>query len=243
MSGNSIPYHLAIIMDGNNRWAKARKKFGIAGHQEGVERVREILEAAIASDVKVLTLYAFSSENWQRPAAEVKGLMSLLQRYLEKEAKLLAERNVRLQLIGSRERFSKKLNAVMDEAERLTSGGEYQLNIAVDYGGRWDIVEAAKKLAADVKANKLAVEDITEELFTSACQLSDIAPPDLLIRTGGQQRISNYLLWQCAYTEFYFTPELWPDFNGESLKQALSDYTGRQRRFGKTSEQIAAQGS
>jgi undecaprenyl diphosphate synthase len=131
----------------------------------------------------------------------------------------------------------------MDEAEGLTAGGEYQLNIAVDYGGRWDIVEAAKKLAADVKANKLAVEDITEELFTSACQLSDIAPPDLLIRTGGQQRISNYLLWQCAYTEFYFTPELWPDFNAESLKRALIDYAGRQRRFGKTSEQIAAQGS
>ena len=243
MSGNSIPQHVAIIMDGNNRWAKARKKFGIAGHQEGVERVREILEAAIASGVKVLTLYAFSSENWQRPAAEVKGLMALLQRYLEKEAKLLAKKNVRLHLIGSRERFSKKLNAVMDEAERVTENGEYQLNIAVDYGGRWDIVEAAKKLAQDVKAGTLEVDEINEALFAEACQLSDVPEPDLLIRTGGEQRISNYLIWQCAYTEFYFTPELWPDFTGKSLEKALVDYAGRQRRFGMTSEQIAAQGS
>ena len=243
MSENSIPQHIAIIMDGNNRWAKTRKKFGIAGHQEGVERVREILEACIASGVKALTLYAFSSENWQRPAAEVKGLMALLQRYLEKEAKLLAKKNVRLRLIGSRERFSKRLVAVMEEAERLTADGECQLNIAVDYGGRWDIVNAAKELARQVQDGSLEIDEIDEALFGQGCQLGDLPPPDLLIRTGGEQRISNYLLWQCAYTEFYFTPELWPDFDGESLGRALEDYAGRQRRYGKTSEQILAEGS
>jgi len=235
------PRHIAIIMDGNNRWAKKHGKFGIAGHQAGAKRVREVVEAVQERGIEALTIFAFSSENWRRPEQEVKGLMGLFQIYLEKEAKLLAAKGIKLRVIGARDRFSAKLLAAIDRAEDIASTGEMQLNIAVDYGGRWDIVNAAKKLTKKVQANELTIDEITEDVFNESCELGNQPAPDLLIRTGGEKRISNYLLWQCAYSEFYFSEELWPDFNAQSIDDAISEYATRQRRFGKTSEQVLAE--
>jgi undecaprenyl diphosphate synthase len=228
-------------MDGNNRWVKANGKSGISGHRVGVERVRDVLQGCIDAGVEIVTVYAFSSENWQRPAAEVTGLMGLFKLYLEREAKDLAKKNVALRVIGARDKFSASLCKAIDSAEAIASEGKYQLNIAADYGGRWDITNAARSIAQEVKAGRIDVEDIDESVFNSFCQASDCPPPDLLIRTGGDQRISNFLLWQCAYSELYFTDTYWPDFGQEELTKAIEAFQMRQRRFGKTAEQVSSE--
>jgi undecaprenyl diphosphate synthase len=230
--------HLAIIMDGNNRWAKQRGLSGIAGHQAGVERVREALESCRRHDVEVMTLFAFSSENWARPAAEVRGLMSLFASYLKKEVKELCRRKVSLRVIGKRDRFSDRLRKLIDDAEARTAGGERTLVLAVDYGGRWDIANAARILAGKVQSGALRPEDVDESAMAGALCLDDLPPPDLCIRTAGEQRLSNFLLWQMAYTEFYFPACYWPDFDAAEFDAAVTDYRNRQRRFGQTGEQL-----
>jgi len=232
------PRHVAIIMDGNNRWAKANGKSGIAGHREGVERIRDIVEYCVEAGVEVVTVYAFSSENWSRPVAEVSGLMGLFKRYLEREAHDLASKGVVLRVIGSRDKFGGSLNKAIVRAEEIASSGRCRLNIAADYGGRWDIANAAKQIAVEVQAGRVSIDEIDESLFSQYCQVGDCPEPDLLIRTGGDLRISNFLLWQCAYTEFFFTDVLWPDFGREELFKAIEEYQTRQRRFGKTAEQV-----
>ncbi|HLS97853.1 MAG: polyprenyl diphosphate synthase [Porticoccaceae bacterium] len=231
--------HVAIIMDGNNRWARQRGLSGIAGHQEGVERVREILDACARHDIGVLTLFAFSSENWSRPVTEVRGLMSLFASYLKSEVPELCERNIRLRVIGQRARFSERLQKLIADAEARTRGGSRTLVLAVDYGGRWEIAAAARKLASRVQAGSLRPDDITETLFASHLATADLPEPDLCIRTAGEQRISNFLLWQLAYSELYFAPMYWPDFDGAAFDRAVEEYHQRQRRFGQSSEMPA----
>lgn len=239
--------HVAIIMDGNNRWAKQQGKKGIAGHKAGVERIRDVLAASRKCGVEALTLFAFSSENWKRPPKEVEALMGLFYNYLKKEAKKLADDGVRLKVIGSRERFSAKLYDAILEAESMThkAGNHFEstLVIAADYGGKWDIAHAAKQLALQVQSGDLNPSDITEHSLDPFMSTAGLPSLDLLIRTGGEHRISNYLLWQAAYAELYFSPLLWPDFDGDAMSVAADNFFARQRRFGKTSEQIeAAQG-
>ena len=212
--------HVAIIMDGNNRWARQRGLSGIAGHQEGVERVREILDACARHDIGVLTLFAFSSENWSRPVTEVRGLMSLFASYLKSEVPQLCERNIRLRVIGQRARFSERLQKLIADA---------------DYGGRWEIAAAARKLASRVQSGSLRPDDINETLFAAQLANADLPEPDLCIRTAGEQRLSNFLLWQLAYSELYFAPMYWPDFDGAAFDRAVEEYGQRQRRFGQSS--------
>lgn len=231
--------HVAIIMDGNNRWARQQGLDGIAGHERGVERVRDLLDACQRHDIQVLTLFAFSSENWQRPAMEVRALMSLLASYLKSESKQLHDQGVRLRVIGARERLSPRLQKLIAEVEAATSAGSRQLVLAIDYGGRWDITQAARALARQVQTGRLRPEDITEERFQRQLSSADLPMPDLCIRTAGEQRISNFLLWQLAYAELYFADCYWPDFDGRAFDMAIKEYYSRQRRFGKTSEQLA----
>lgn len=237
-----VPEHVAIIMDGNNRWAKQRKLSEVAaGHKAGVETIRAILEACETHGVKILTLFAFSSENWLRPRAEVEALMALFSNYLTRETPELHRRNIRMRFIGRRDRFSSKIQQRMARSEAVTrdnAGGV--LVIAADYGGKWDIAEAARSIARDFAAGELTLDDIDEHLMDVRVSLADLPSPDLLIRTGGDHRISNFLLWQCAYTEFYFTEKYWPDFSEADFLAALKDFAGRERRFGKTSEQVQA---
>lgn len=228
-----VPQHLAIIMDGNNRWARRRGLPGSAGHRAGMEAIRRVLEACNEQGIKALTLFAFSSENWGRPKTEVRYLLSLFIRYLRNETHALHEDGVRIRFIGQRFRFSKRLQALMEEAEQLTAGNtETTLVIAADYGGRWDIASAARRLAEKTAAGELAAGDITPELLDEEMSLRDLPPPDLCIRTGGDHRVSNFMLWQFAYTELYFTETLWPDFGSRDLSLALEDFSGRERRFG-----------
>ncbi|UTW46199.1 di-trans,poly-cis-decaprenylcistransferase [bacterium SCSIO 12696] len=233
--------HVAIIMDGNNRWAKQRGLGGLAGHQAGVERVRDALEACKKHDVDVLTLFAFSSENWRRPAAEVQGLMSLFASYLKKEVKTLKQKGVALRVIGNRERFSGRLSKLIEDAEQQTLGGKQTLVLAVDYGGHWDIANAARKLAEQVERGELASSQVDETLLGEQISLADLPPVDLCIRTAFEQRISNFLLWQMAYAEFHFSKLMWPDFDEAAFTAAVQDYRHRQRRFGMTAEQIEAE--
>ena len=244
MTGSCLR-HIAIIMDGNNRWAKQRNLAGISGHKEGVERIRDVMSACQSLGVEVLTLFAFSSENWKRPAREVEALMSLFQLYLKKEARALKKKGVRLKIVGNRSNFSASLNRAIDSAESLTAdaAAKTTLVIAADYGGHWDIADTAARLASKVAAGEMAAADINEESFGRATCLGDLPPLDLLIRTGGEHRISNFILWQAAYAELYFTPVLWPDFNADALTGAASDFYSRQRRFGKTSEQCESPSS
>lgn len=236
---SNAPRHIAIIMDGNNRWARKRLLPGAAGHKAGVEAIRQVLTTAEKYQVEAITLFAFSSENWQRPPKEVDALMSLFLTYLEKEVRELHQNGVKVKIIGDKAKFSDKLLARMEEAERLTSANtKTTLSIAADYGGQWDITQAAKKLAMQVKDGEISVDDITPEAIDQSVTLSDLPKPDLCIRTGGDQRISNFLLWQMAYTELYFTDVLWPDFGEQELVNAMIEYSGRQRRFGKNSDQI-----
>jgi len=232
------PRHVAVIMDGNNRWAKREGRSGIAGHKAGVERIREVLSASREEGVEVLTVFAFSSENWRRPPKEVEALMGLFYNYLNKEAKKLADQGVRLKIIGSRKRFSSRLVKAIEKAESIASSGDSALVIAADYGGCWDITEAARQIAVDSSRGILDVDTFTEDDLSSRISTSELPPLDLLIRTGGEYRISNFLLWQAAYAELYFTPLLWPEFDGVALKHAVHEFKLRQRRFGRTSEQL-----
>lgn len=235
--------HVGIIMDGNNRWAKQRGLPGVAGHKSGVERIREVMEECQRLGVETLTVFAFSSENWRRPPKEVEALMGLFLTYLKREAKKLDEGGVALKIIGDRSRFSDKINKAMLEAENIASTGATTLVIAADYGGRWDIASAARVLAEKVAAGEMSAADIDETALNQEICLADQPPLDLLIRTGGELRISNFLLWQAAYAELYFTDALWPDFGPDEMKLAAESFYGRQRRFGKTSEQVESEGN
>ncbi len=235
---NSSLRHVAIIMDGNNRWAKQRGMAGVSGHKVGVERIRDVMSACQELDIQVLTVFAFSSENWKRPPKEVEALMSLFLLYLKQEAKELRKKRVRLRVIGNRSRFSPAIQQAITDAEALTSDGDTTLVIAADYGGRWDIAQAARQLAEEVAQGRLQPDDIDEDrLHTQTC-LADLPPLDLLIRTGGELRISNFLLWQAAYAELYFSDKLWPDFDGAELHKAAASFHERQRRFGLTGDQL-----
>lgn len=238
VAAGTSPQHIAIIMDGNNRWARRQGLPGAVGHKAGVERLRQVLDASKAAGVQVVTVFAFSTENWQRPALEVKALMSLFSGYLKSEARKLHAEGVTLRVIGDKSRFSAALQRQIDEAERIATGGKMTLAIAADYGGRWDLVQAAKRLAEACQRGALNPADITEEAMSAALCLGDLPPVDLLIRTGGEMRISNFLLWQCAYAELYFTDTLWPDFDSQCLLQAVADFGKRQRRFGLSGEQV-----
>lgn len=231
--------HIAIIMDGNNRWAKKRGILHMGGHQAGVERIRDMLTVCRDNDVQALTLFAFSSENWKRPRREVEALMKLFLSYLDKESPRLAEESIRLRVIGGRERFSDKLLTAIDRAEAITAEGATDLVIAADYGGQWDITQACHALAAQVASGKLAAEAISEQLISENLSTAGLPPLDLLIRTGGEFRISNFLLWQAAYAELFFSPQLWPDFTEADLLAAIEEFYRRQRRFGLTAEQLS----
>ncbi|MEW5249729.1 polyprenyl diphosphate synthase [Microbulbifer discodermiae] len=227
------PRHIAIIMDGNGRWAARRGLPPSAGHKAGVERIRDLVSACRERAVEALTLFAFSSENWRRPPQEVELLMGLFHSYLRKEALRMSEEGVRLRVIGRRDRFSGRLQKAIAEAERITRDGERgNLVIAADYGGQWDMTQAARALAAEVASGQRTPDSITEQAVVSHLQLADLPPVDLLIRSSGEQRISNFILWQAAYSEFYFTPTLWPDFGERELDAAIESFRARERRFG-----------
>jgi len=231
---SDVPAHLAIIMDGNHRWAKARHLPGAAGHRAGAQNVRPVAEACADLGVKYLTLFAFSTENWERPRREVNLLMDLMTRLLEDDIEELAEREVRFRVIGDRSRFSAKIQMLMTRAEQMTLDNDrLTLSIAANYGGRWDITNAARELAKAVKRGELDPDDITDTRFGEHLSLADIPPPDLCIRTGGDNRISNFLLWDFAYTELFFTEDFWPDFDQDTLDAAVRIFANRQRRFGR----------
>ncbi|MFK7732801.1 MAG: polyprenyl diphosphate synthase [Pseudomonadales bacterium] len=239
-----VPRHVAIIMDGNNRWAKKRKLPGASGHKAGVEQIRTILKCCEEQGVEVLTLFAFSSENWQRPSKEVDALMRLFKSYLQNEVEEINEKGVRLRVIGSRQRFSPELLKLIDHAEQKTATNtERTLVIAADYGGQWDIAQAAQSVARAVHAGELAVDAIDEHELAKHISLNDLPTPDLCIRTGGDHRISNFLLWQFAYSELYFCEQYWPDFGRDDFNAALDDFSSRQRRFGKSGDQVSAESS
>ena len=229
----SVPRHLAIIMDGNNRWARREGYPGVAGHRAGAEVVREIVSACETRGIRYLTLFAFSSENWGRPKAEVRALLALLSRYLRNEVEKLARDGVRLRVIGRRDRFSPRLQKLIAKAEAATEAGDRAtLTLALDYGGRWDVAEVTRSIAQDVASGKLNPADIDEETVSRRLATAELPDPDLCIRTAGEARISNFLLWQFAYAEFWFTEVLWPDFDETVLDLALADYAVRERRFG-----------
>ncbi|SEG60665.1 polyprenyl diphosphate synthase [Marinobacterium lutimaris] len=240
--GKAPPRHIAIIMDGNNRWAKLHRKGVLAGHRAGVNSVKRVIEGCIENGVEALTLFAFSSENWRRPALEVRGLMELFRIALIREVPKLVKNNIRLRIIGDRSRFSKDLQKRIAQAEEDTAGCTgFQLNVAANYGGQWDICNAAKQLAEACVRGELSPDQIDAELLDRHTCLADLPKPDLCIRTGGEQRVSNFLIWQFAYTEFYFSPLYWPDFGKEQIREAILDFCTRERRFGKTSEQLKAE--
>jgi undecaprenyl diphosphate synthase len=235
-----IPKHIAVIMDGNGRWAKSKGKLRIFGHQNGVKAVRETIEAAAELGIKYLTLYAFSTENWNRPQREINALMELLVNTIARETKTLIENNIRLTTIGDMaalpENCQKSLNASI---QKTAANKGMTLVLALSYSARWEIVNAARKIALETAAGKLSEKDINETLFSQYLTTQSIPDPELLIRTSGEHRISNFLLWQISYAELYFTPVLWPDFNREHFYEAILEYQGRERRFGKTSEQLS----
>lgn len=234
-----IPQHVAIIMDGNGRWAQQRGKARVVGHKKGVESVRSAVSTARKSGVKALTLFAFSSENWKRPEQEVSVLMDLFMFVLTREVKRLHKNGIRFQVIGDVSRFSAKLQKKIQESVTLTQDNtDMVLSIAANYGGRWDIAEAAKKLSVKLLNDEISLDDINEDTLNEETSLADLPNLDLLIRTGGDHRISNFLLWQSAYAELYFTDTLWPDFDEEACKLAFSSFGNRERRFGKTGEQV-----
>jgi undecaprenyl diphosphate synthase len=235
----SKPSHIVIIMDGNGRWAKNRSLPRVAGHRAGVKALRKLIEHSVKNELNALTAYAFSRENWQRPETEVNLLMELFMTALQSEVKDLHENNVCLKFIGDKSAFNDKLQATIADSETLTSSNTgLRLNIAANYSGRWDITQATQSVAKDIASGNLKVEDINESLINNRLCLADSKEPDLFIRTGGEQRISNYFLWQLAYTELYFTDVLWPDFSPNELDKAIDWFANRQRRFGKTPEQI-----
>jgi undecaprenyl diphosphate synthase len=237
----AIPRHVAIIMDGNNRWARKRLLPGVAGHKAGVDAVRAVIEVCSKSGVEVLTLFAFSSENWKRPADEVSALMELFLGTLRREAKKLRENAISLRIIGDRSRFHPELQAAIAEVEALTAENpRFVLQIAANYGGQWDIAQAMQQLAVQVQDGQLQPADITPQMIERRLATGELPLPDLCIRTGGEHRISNFLLWQLAYAELYFSDLFWPDFKHDAMRQALADFSTRQRRFGMTSAQVEA---
>lgn len=231
--------HVAIIMDGNGRWAKSRRLPRFAGHRAGVKTLRNLIEHSVKIKLNTITVYAFSRENWQRPQSEVDLLMNLFISALHSEVKDLHKNNVKLNFIGDRSTFSGQLQDSINESELLTSSNNgLCLNIAANYSGRWDIVQAYHSIAKDIESNSMSIEDVDETVISNKLSLAVHKDPDLFIRTGGEQRISNYLLWETAYTELYFTETLWPDFDAKQFDIAIDWFSKRQRRFGKTSEQI-----
>ena len=239
-SASIVPRHLAVIMDGNGRWAQRRHRPRSIGHRAGARAVNVCVDYCLDHGIEALTLFAFSSENWQRPADEVGALMQLFMRALDREVDDLGRRGVRLRFIGERGAFAEALRQRMDRAEALTLGNtRLQLNIAANYGGRWDITQASRRLAEDVAAGRITADSIDEAVLASRLSLAELPTPDLFIRTGGDQRISNFLLWQLAYCELWFTDTLWPDLSRETLDGAMADFASRERRFGKTSEQVS----
>lgn len=234
-----LPKHVAIIMDGNGRWAKQHGKLRIFGHQNGVVAVRDVTEAAAELGISYLTLYAFSTENWNRPKYEIDALMSLLVSTIHKETKTLNENNIRLQAIGDLNSLPKKcLNELNDAIAKTANNSRMTLVLALSYSSKWEIVDAVKRIAEDVKENRITIENINNEFFSTYLTTKGIPDPELLIRTSGEYRISNFLLWQIAYAELFFTTKLWPDFRKEDLYEAIVDFQGRERRYGKTSEQL-----
>jgi undecaprenyl diphosphate synthase len=239
MTTISLPRHIAIIMDGNGRWAKQRHMPRVAGHKAGLEAVLEVVKSCVEKKIEVLTLFAFSSENWRRPAQEVNYLMNLFVNSLKREAKKLHKQNIQLRIIGDRDRFEKKLQEQIRLAEELTASNTgLKLVVAANYGGQWDITQAVQQIVAKIADDELNKNDITPELIHSHLALSDLPEPDLFIRTSGEQRISNFMIWQLSYTELYFTNVLWPDFKAEEFEKALDFFAGRERRFGYISEQL-----
>lgn len=233
------PVHVAIIMDGNGRWAQRSSLKRVSGHKKGVDTLRDIVRVCGEKGIENLTVFAFSSENWQRPEDEVSYLMKLFLKALGREAKELNENNVRLRVIGDRNKFADELIRQMEAVEQLTRNNfGLNFNLATDYGGRWDMVEACRVVAAQVAAGQLVPDDIGESTIAQHLSLAELPDPDLLIRTGGESRISNFMLWQLAYSELYFTDILWPDFSVVHFDEALNWYATRVRRFGKTSEQV-----
>jgi undecaprenyl diphosphate synthase len=228
----ALPRHVAIVMDGNGRWAKQRHLPRVAGHKQGVAALRRTVQACVDLRIQVLTVFAFSSENWNRPADEVSGLMDLLVMALAREIPSLAKQGVQLHFPGDQSVLSPRVVESLQNSQRETAKNDrLVLNVCFNYGGRWDIAQAARKLVAEGR-------EITEESLADSTALAHVGDPDLLIRTGGEMRISNFLLWQSAYTELFFSPCLWPDFDVDELKRALAAYAGRERRFGKTTEQV-----
>lgn len=239
-----IPTHVAIIMDGNGRWARQRGLPRTAGHRAGAKSVRAVVEQSIRSGVKVLTLFAFSSENWRRPPAEVNVLMELFMSTLQVEVKRLVEHEVQLRMIGDLSAFSHKLQSRFDDAQRATRHNRrLVLQVAANYGGRWDITRAARSIAAEVALGALSIDQIDEAAIAARLSFPDVPDPDLFIRTGGEKRISNFLLWQSAYAELYFSDLMWPEFDAAAYEVALNDFARRQRRFGRTGEQVIAKAS
>ena len=236
---DQLPQHIAIVMDGNGRWANKKHLPRVAGHREGVKAAKTIIEACGKAGIKILTLFAFSSENWNRPKTEVSALMSLFVSSLENEIQTLNKNGVKLNFIGDRSQFKKELKDKINESEKLTqSNSGFVLNIAANYGGRWDIVRACKDLCSNVQENKLTLDEIDEQTFSKAISTYPLPEPDLFIRTAGEERISNFLIWQLAYTELYFTDTLWPDFDERQLQLAIDSYSQRKRKFGLTQEQV-----
>ncbi|NLJ44739.1 MAG: isoprenyl transferase [Bacteroidales bacterium] len=234
-----LPSHIAIIMDGNGRWARQRGMDRIFGHQQGVNALREIIEAAAELSIKYLTVYAFSTENWGRPDEEVSALMGIMVQSLNKETGTLMKNNIRLKAIGDTDRLAEDVRSRLMETINLTAGATgLNLIVAMSYSSRWEITEAAKKLASDIVEGKTVPDNITDHDFEKYLTTRGIPDPDLMIRTSGELRISNFLLWQIAYAELYFTEKLWPDFSKEEFYKAIIDFQKRERRFGKTSEQL-----
>ncbi|MGB5602783.1 MAG: isoprenyl transferase [Gammaproteobacteria bacterium] len=235
----SLPQHVAVVMDGNGRWAKNRFLPRTTGHKAGVDATRRLVRSCVEKGIGCLTLFAFSSENWNRPDHEVSSLMALFLATLNSELNKLHQQGVRIRFIGDRSRFSASLQNSITAAEKKTEANtRLNLNVAANYGGRWDIANAVRNISHKLLKGDIEGQEITEQTISREISLSDLPEPDLLIRTGGEQRISNFLLWQIAYTELYFTDTLWPEFNDAAFDEALNWYATRQRRFGKTGEQV-----
>jgi undecaprenyl diphosphate synthase len=235
----NLPRHIAIIMDGNGRWAQNHSLGRIAGHRKGAESVRKVVEACRAIGISYLTLYAFSSENWSRPEKEVSALMTLLERYLKSEVKVMMKNNIRLRTIGDTAALPEKVRAVLGDTIEKTAGNTAMtLVLALNYGSHDEILEAVRKLIEQALQGKIGTSDITDERFQECLYTKDMPDPDLLIRTSGEYRLSNFLMWQTAYTEFYFTDTLWPDFREEQLIEAILEFQRRERRYGMTSDQV-----
>jgi undecaprenyl diphosphate synthase len=237
---DKLPRHIAVIMDGNNRWSRQHNKNGISGHRAGAVTARNLVSSCLKKNIEILTLFVFSSENWLRPKKEVNSLMALFLNVLQKnEISKLHKKNIKIRFIGSRERFTDKLLQLMGNAEKLTEKNSgMTVVVAADYGGHWDITNAVRQMVGRVDSGEIVAADIDEAMVKEHIAIGDLPMPDLCIRTGGEQRVSNFLLWQFAYTEFYFTNTYWPDFDDREFDKALEDYAGRQRRFGKISEQL-----